>query len=93
MAMTSLNISIPVQLKAYIEAQVQSGDYGTPSEYVRSLVRKDKESRLEELKKQLLAALQTEAFDVTEEEWERVPFKELLLSKTRALQEKKQSGI
>ncbi len=91
--MTSLNISIPVQLKAYIEAQVESGDYGTPSEYVRSLVRKDKEAKLATLKQQLLAALQTEAFEVTPEEWESIPFKELLLSKTKALQEKKQSGI
>jgi antitoxin ParD1/3/4 len=72
---------------------VESGDYGTPSEYVRSLVRQDKEAKLANLKQQLLAALQTESFEVTAEEWESVPFKELLISKTRALQEKKQSEI
>jgi antitoxin ParD1/3/4 len=68
MAMTSLNISIPEQLKAYIEARVESGDYGTPSEYVRSLVRQDKEAKLDHLKQQLLAALQTEELDITREE-------------------------
>jgi antitoxin ParD1/3/4 len=33
MAMTSLNISLPEPLKHYVEGQVASGDWGTPSEY------------------------------------------------------------
>jgi antitoxin ParD1/3/4 len=33
--MTSLNISLPEALKTYVEGQVASGDWGTPSEYVR----------------------------------------------------------
>jgi Arc/MetJ-type ribon-helix-helix transcriptional regulator len=37
MAMTSLNISLPDPLKNYIEERVASGDYGTPSKFVRSL--------------------------------------------------------
>ncbi len=81
--MTSLNISIPVQLKAYIEAQVESGDYGTPSEYVRSLVRKDKESKLDELKQRLLAALQTEEFELTPEELASKSFEDLLRAKLK----------
>jgi putative addiction module CopG family antidote len=44
--MTSLNISLPKALKAYVEGQVASGDWGTPSEFVRELIRKDKERRL-----------------------------------------------
>jgi len=81
--MTSLNISIPVQLKAYIEAQVKCGDYGTPSEYVRSLVRRDKEARLDELKQRLLAALQTEEFEITPEELASKKFEELLRAKLK----------
>jgi len=38
--MTSLNISLPEALKDYVEGQVASGDWGTPSEYVRELIRR-----------------------------------------------------
>jgi antitoxin ParD1/3/4 len=56
MSMTSLNISLPEPLKKYIESQVASGDWGTPSEYVRELIRQDKERRLGDLERDLLAA-------------------------------------
>ncbi len=81
--MTSLNISIPEQLKAYIESRVESGDYGTPSEYVRSLVRQDKEAKLADLKEKLLEALKGEEIEITDEEWDTIPLKELLLSKRK----------
>ena len=54
--MTSLNISLPEALKEYVEGQVASGDWGTPSEYIRELIRQDKERRLRELESELLAA-------------------------------------
>jgi antitoxin ParD1/3/4 len=56
MAMTSLNISLPEALKNYVEGQVASGDWGTPSEYVRELIRQDKERRLGNLEQDLIAA-------------------------------------
>jgi antitoxin ParD1/3/4 len=56
MAMTSLNISLPEALKQYVEGQVASGDWGTPSEYVRELIRQDKERRLGNLEQELIAA-------------------------------------
>jgi antitoxin ParD1/3/4 len=56
MPMTSLNISLPEALKQYVEGQVASGDWGTPSEYVRELIRQDKERRLGILEEELLAA-------------------------------------
>jgi antitoxin ParD1/3/4 len=56
MPMTSLNISLPEALKDYVEVQVASGDWGTPSEYVRELIRQDKERRLGHLEQELLAA-------------------------------------
>ena len=56
--MTSLNISLPNALKAYVEGQVASGDWGTPSEYVRELIRRDKERRYAELEEKLLQAAQ-----------------------------------
>ncbi len=56
MAMTSLNISLPEALKDYVEGQVASGDWSTPSEYIRALIRQDKERRLADLEQELLAA-------------------------------------
>ena len=56
MPMTSLNISLPEALKEYVEGQVASGDWGTPSEYVRELIRQDKERRLGNLEQDLIAA-------------------------------------
>jgi len=56
MPMTSLNISLPEALKEYVEGQVATGDWGTPSEYVRELIRQDKERRLGNLEQDLVAA-------------------------------------
>jgi antitoxin ParD1/3/4 len=55
MAMTSLNISLPNALKQYVEGQVASGDWGTPSEYIRELLRQDKARRLHSLEQDLIA--------------------------------------
>jgi antitoxin ParD1/3/4 len=56
MPMTSLNISLPEALKEYVEGQVASGDWGTPSEYVRELIRQDKDRRLRDLEQELVVA-------------------------------------
>jgi antitoxin ParD1/3/4 len=39
--MATMNISLPDSLKDYIDEQVGEGGYGTSSEYVRELIRKD----------------------------------------------------
>ncbi|MBC7163816.1 MAG: type II toxin-antitoxin system ParD family antitoxin [Roseovarius sp.] len=41
--MSTMNISLPETLKAYIDAQVADRGYGTSSEYVRDLIRKDQD--------------------------------------------------
>ena len=64
MAMTSLNISLPEALKEYVEGQVASGDWGTPSEYVRELIRQDKERRLRNLEQDLLAGVKGEKIEI-----------------------------
>jgi antitoxin ParD1/3/4 len=65
MAMTSLNISLPQTLKNYVEGQVASGDWGTPSEYVRELIRQDKERRLGDLEQDLIAAAKGPKIELT----------------------------
>ena len=64
MAMSSLNISLPEALKEYIEGQVKSGDWSTPSEYIRELIRQDKERRLRTLEQDLLAGVKGEVIEI-----------------------------
>jgi len=68
MPMTSLNISLPDPLKAYVEGRVSSGDYGTPSEFIRNLIRQDKEQRRSRLETELLDALQSKELAIAPEE-------------------------
>ncbi len=45
-----MNISLPEPLKAFVDEQVARGVYGSTSEYVRELIRRDHErSRLRDL--------------------------------------------
>ena len=43
--MTRLTISIPDQMSAYVDAQINEGRYGNVSEFFRDLVRHDQERR------------------------------------------------
>lgn len=41
--MATMNVSLPDQMKRWVEEQVQTGRYGNASDYVRDLVRRDQE--------------------------------------------------
>ena len=41
--MTTMNISLPDVLKEFVDQQVSTAGYGTSSEYVRELIRRDQE--------------------------------------------------
>jgi len=41
--MSTMNISLPDSLKAFVEEQVAEKGYGTSSEYVRELIRQDQD--------------------------------------------------
>jgi antitoxin ParD1/3/4 len=84
MAMTSLNISLPEALKEYIEGQVASGDWGTPSEYVRALIRQDKERRLANLEQELLAATKGPKIEVPVNEIRKKGLVAALRERTRS---------
>jgi len=43
--MSTMNVSLPDSLKAFVDEQVSSRGYGTSSEYVRELIRKDRETQ------------------------------------------------
>lgn len=71
--MSTLNISLPDAMRAFIEEQVGKGGYSTASEYVRDLVReaqrRDAQQRLEAL---LLEGLSSEASELTADDWEEI---------------------
>jgi antitoxin ParD1/3/4 len=41
--MSTMNISLPDSLRSFVDEQVASRGYGTSSEYVRELIRKDQD--------------------------------------------------
>lgn len=51
--MSTMNISLPESLKSFVDEQVSERGYGTSSEYVRELIRKDQQRQ--QLRELLLA--------------------------------------
>ncbi len=41
--MRTMNISLPETLKSFVDSQVSDGDYGSSSEYMRELLRKEQD--------------------------------------------------
>jgi len=53
-----MNISLPESLKAFVDLQVDQRGYGTSSEYVRELIRRDQDRQ--QLRGLLLAGAESE---------------------------------
>lgn len=52
-----MNISLPDSLKAYVDTLVETEGYGTSSEYMRELIRRDQDKR--QFKAYLLVGMQS----------------------------------
>jgi antitoxin ParD1/3/4 len=52
--MTTMNISLPDSMRAFIEQKVPQGGYSTASEYIRQLVREDQKRAAQERLETLL---------------------------------------
>lgn len=72
--MKSMNVSLPDSMRDYIDRQVQSGGYGSASEYVRDLIRRDqKRQAQEELENLLLEGLRSgRATDMSDRDWQDI---------------------
>ena len=78
--MTTMNVSLPEKLKEYVDGRVESGGYGTASEYVRDLIRqdlenqrKDRHERLDALLLEGLKSMEEEGtFEITDEYWDEM---------------------
>ena len=57
--MTTMNISLPDAMKAFVDAQIKERGYGTSSEYIRDLIRGDQIRQAE----QRLASLMLEGLE------------------------------
>jgi antitoxin ParD1/3/4 len=90
MPMSSLNISLPEQLKDYVESRVQEGDYGTPSEYLRELIRRDKELRRARLQRELLEALHSGDIELKPQELKKASLVTVLRGKTKSQKSQKE---
>ena len=78
--MTTVNISLPEKMKEFVDGRVEAGHYGTASEYVRDLIRKDSEHQVKDRNERLDALLleglksldEEVTFDVTDEYWSQL---------------------
>ena len=57
--MATMNVSLPDEMRAWVETQAESGRYSNISDYVRDLIRKDQDRALKIMQMQ---ALVTEGF-------------------------------
>ncbi len=72
--LTTINVSLPVQMRAYIEERVKADGFGSISDLIRALVRDDQVRRAQqELERRLLAALDSgEPTPMTATDWDDI---------------------
>ena len=68
--MTTMNISVPDEMKAFVEAQMAQEGYASASEYLRALIRDaQKRQAKQELEAKLLEGLQSPVSEMTDADW------------------------
>lgn len=74
LVMTTMNVSLPDEMKSFVDAQIANGGYSTASEYIRMLVRDaQKRAAEEKLEKLLLEGLESgPGKPFTAEDWEGI---------------------
>jgi antitoxin ParD1/3/4 len=89
MEQTTMNVSMPVVLKEYVEKQAEALGYASSSEYIRELVREDQKRRAEaRLEALLLEGLNSgDPIEVTPQFWEegRKRLEQLIAKRQREL--------
>ena len=71
--MATLNISLPVRLKRFVEEEVQRGHYGSASELFRELLRElFRRHEEESLERKLLEGLASESKKMSDADWSRL---------------------
>jgi antitoxin ParD1/3/4 len=71
--MSTMNVSLPDDMKAFVEAQVAREGYASVSEYLRAIIRDaQKRKAREELEGKLIEGLQGAAVEMTSEDWQSI---------------------
>ena len=71
--MQTMTISLPNDMRDYVDSRTQSGGFGNTSEYVRDLIRRERDRRAQEaLEAQLIANLASPQVEWTPEVRERL---------------------
>ena len=71
--MTTMNISVPDEMKAFVEAEMAQEGYASASEYLRALIRDAQKRRArQELEAKLLEGLQGPAVQMTRDDWDSI---------------------
>ena len=71
--MTTMNISLPDDMKAFIEALMSQDGYASASEYLRALIRDDQKRRARQaLEAKLLEGLQGPTTVMNREDWDSI---------------------
>jgi len=71
MSMSTLNISLPESMRAFIDEQVSTGGYSTASEYIRELVRAEQKRTTNEWLDRFLMG-RFEKTEYTEAQWDKM---------------------
>ncbi|BAY97301.1 putative addiction module antidote protein, CopG/Arc/MetJ family [Tolypothrix tenuis PCC 7101] len=71
--MSSINISLPEVMQAFVEEQVVQGGYGSISEYLQALISQDQKRKAQnKIEEDLIAGLESgEVIEVNDEWWEQ----------------------
>ena len=71
--MTTMNISVPDEMKAFVEAQMTQEGYASASEYLRALIRDaQKRQAKRELEAKLLEGMQGPAVVMDRNDWDSI---------------------
>jgi antitoxin ParD1/3/4 len=71
--MTTMNISLPDEMKAFVESQMAHEGYASASEYLRALIREAQKRRAsQELEAKLFEGLQGPAVVMDRDDWDAI---------------------
>lgn len=65
--MTTMNVSLPDELKAFVDQQAERGGYGSTSEFIRDLIRREQDRQ--QLRSVLLDGASSPAGPIADESY------------------------
>jgi antitoxin ParD1/3/4 len=81
MATSTINITLPEELQPYVDAGVEYGSFGTPTDYIRELILDDRDRRIAGLEERLLKNMDSKPISFSKEELDHGDFVELCRKK------------